>query len=184
MGLPNALLLGLAAGLFEAVPVVGPALGALPAVAVALSLGPAQVGWVIAATAVIQLLENTILVPRVMRHAVGVNPVVTLLSLVAFGQLFGFAGALLAIPLAAVLQLLIDRLVLNGKAKEVQPPSGRDRLSVLRYEARELAVDARRRQREKDGDTTDEADHIEDKLEALATEIDALLARAEQGGRP
>jgi predicted PurR-regulated permease PerM len=176
IGLPHALVLALAAGLFEAVPVVGPVLGALPALVVALSLGPAATGWVVAATVLIQVVENVVLVPRVMRRAVGVNPVVTLLSLVGFGQLFGMPGAMLAIPIAAVVQLLLDRLVLHGR--EPMALDGRDRLSVLRAEAQELAQDARNQLRGKPADLIDDGETFEDTLEALATDLDALLAQA------
>jgi predicted PurR-regulated permease PerM len=181
LGLPNALLLGLAAGLFEAVPVVGPALGALPAVAVALTLGPTQALGVLVATAVIQLLENTVLVPRVMGRTVGVNPVVTLLSLAAFSRLFGVPGALMAIPMAAVFQLLLDRLVVGPGAVETQSPEGRGRASVLRYTARELVADARKLLREKPQELADSTDGVEDTIEALATDLDSLLARAVPG---
>jgi predicted PurR-regulated permease PerM len=181
LGLPNALLLALAAGLFEAVPVVGPALGALPAVAVALTLGPDKVIGVLAVTAVIQLVENTILVPRVMGRTVGVNPVVTLLSLAAFSRIFGLPGALLAIPLAAVFQVLLDRFVLGPAAADTEAPAGRGRASVLRYEARELVADARKLLREKPADLPDASDGVEDSIEALAADLDSLLARALPG---
>jgi predicted PurR-regulated permease PerM len=57
--------------------------------------------WVIVATLVIQQIENSLLVPRIMRKAVGINPFVSLLSIFAFSSLFGIAGALMAIPMAA-----------------------------------------------------------------------------------
>jgi predicted PurR-regulated permease PerM len=178
IGLPNALLLGLAAALFEAVPVVGPALGALPAIVVALSVDPVKAVGVLAATAAIQILENTILVPRVMGHAVGVNPVVTLLALAAFGGLFGLPGALMAIPLAAVIQLLLDRFVLGPRAVEAQALPGRGRVSVLRYEARQVVADARSLLRHKPEAVPDDGDGVEDAIEALAADLDSLLARA------
>ena len=53
------------------------------------------------------------LVPRVMRKAVGVNPFVSLLAIFAFSSLFGIAGALMAIPMAAIIQLLLDRFVFH-----------------------------------------------------------------------
>jgi predicted PurR-regulated permease PerM len=74
IGLPNALVLALVAGVMEAVPMVGPLLGAIPASVIALSISPSKLIWVIVATVVIQQLENSVLVPRVMRRAVGVNP--------------------------------------------------------------------------------------------------------------
>src|SRR4030067_340370 len=66
IGLPNALVLAFVAGLLEAVPMVGPLLGAIPAALVALSIAPSKLVWVIVATIVIQLMENNLLVPRVM----------------------------------------------------------------------------------------------------------------------
>ena len=94
IGLPNALVLALLAGVLEAVPMIGPLLGAIPAALVALSIAPSKLVWVIVATLVIQQLENTVLVPRVMRKAVGVNPFVSLLAIFAFSSFFGIAGAL------------------------------------------------------------------------------------------
>jgi predicted PurR-regulated permease PerM len=67
IGLPNALVLALVAGLLEAVPLVGPLLGAIPAAVIALSISPSKLVWVIVATLVIQQVENIVLVPRVMR---------------------------------------------------------------------------------------------------------------------
>jgi predicted PurR-regulated permease PerM len=184
IGLPYALLLALVAGLFEAIPVVGPALGVLPALLVALALDPTKAVWVLAVFAGIQALENVFLVPRVMGHTVGVSPVVTLLALVAFGTLFGLAGALLAIPLAAIIQLLLDRYVLTKRPVEEAPPPGRDRLSVLRYEAQELVADARNQLREKSGlALDDQSDAVEDAIEALAADIDSLLAREAPNGQ-
>lgn len=182
IGLPYALLLAIIAGLFEAIPVVGPALGVLPAVLVAFAIDPTRAVWVLGLYAGIQALENTFLVPRVMGRTVGVSPVVTLLALVGFGTLFGLPGALLAIPLAAILQLLLDRYVLARRPVEDAPPPGRDRLSVLRYEAQELVADARKQLREKSTlDLDDQSDVIEDAIEALAADIDSMLARDDEG---
>ena len=69
---------------------------------------------VVAATAIIQMLENAVLVPRIMKHSMGVNPIIVLLSLIAFSSVFGFVGALLALPLAAIIQLLVSRVVLTA----------------------------------------------------------------------
>jgi predicted PurR-regulated permease PerM len=114
IGLPYLLVLAIFAGVMELVPIFGPALGAIPAFLVALSIDPTKAIWVVVATAIIQLLENAVLVPRIMRHSMGVNPIIVLLSLIAFGSVFGFAGALLALPLAAIIQLLISRVVLTA----------------------------------------------------------------------
>jgi predicted PurR-regulated permease PerM len=178
LGIPNALLLGLAAGILEVVPVVGPALGAVPAVLVALSSDPSKVIWVVAAAGAIQLLENTVLVPRIMDRTVGVHPVVSLLSLAAFGKLFGLPGALMAIPLAAVIQLVLDRFVLSQATPETKPFDGRGELSVVRYSVQELVQDVRKQLREKPQDSEHADDTVEDAIEALALELDSVLARA------
>lgn len=178
IGLPNALVLALMAGLMEAVPMIGPLLGAIPAALVALSIAPEKLIWVIVATIVIQQLENSLLVPRVMRRAVGVNPFVTLLALFAFSSLFGIAGALMAIPIAAIIQLLLNRFVFHPSTMESEVSAGRDYASRLRYEAQALAQDLRKQARlTKAGSdlTVNHIDHVMDEIETIATDLDALL---------
>ena len=84
IGLPYTLVLALIAGFMEMVPIVGPALGAVPALLAALSTDPDKVIWVLIATGLIQMMENALLVPRVMKNSMGVNPIIILLSLVGF----------------------------------------------------------------------------------------------------
>lgn len=181
IGLPNALVLALIAGMLEAVPMIGPLLGAIPAALVALSIAPDRLIWVIVATVVIQQLENSLLVPRVMRKAVGVNPFVTLLALFAFSSLFGIAGALMAIPMAAIIQLLLDRFVFHPAAMEPEVSAGRDYASRLRYEAQDLAQDLRKQARLKKGGSdlsVNQIDRVMDEIETITTDLDALLAQA------
>lgn len=181
IGLPYVLVLALVAGVMEAVPLIGPLLGAVPAALVALSLGPDKLIWVILATVVIQQLENSILVPRVMRKAVGVNPFVTLLALFAFGSLLGVAGALMAIPIAAIVQLILNRFVFDPEAKEPVITDGRNYADRLRYEAQALAQDlsnqARHTQKGSDQDVR-QRDQVMDEIEAIAIDLDMLLARS------
>jgi len=179
MGLPHALLLGVIAGVLEIVPIIGPILGALPAVVVALSYDPSKLIWVIAAIAVIQFSENNLLVPRIMDKTVGVNPVVSLLAFAAFSSLFGLAGAILAIPIAVLIQILLDRFLLGPDALVQPSPQGRDRLSLLRYEAQRLAQDVRKQVRVKEGDLVEEEDEVEDAIEAIVNDLDSVLAKAE-----
>jgi predicted PurR-regulated permease PerM len=182
IGLPNALVLALMAGVLEAVPMIGPTIGAVPAALVALSIAPGKLGWVIIATAIIQQLENSLLVPRVMRKAVGVNPFVTLLAIFAFGSLFGIAGALMAIPLAAIIQLLLDHFVFHPATKEPEVSAGRDYTSRLRYEAQDLAQDLRKQARlKKEGSDlrVKQIDKVMDEIETITTDLDALLAQAD-----
>jgi len=178
IGLPYALLLAVFAGIMEAVPIFGPILGAVPALLIALSIGPAKALWVVAATLVIQELENHLLVPRVMKRSVGVNSLVTLLALLAFTSVLGLMGALLAIPMAAIIQLFINRFVLTPAQTQVQTADGRDQLSRLRYEAQELTLDVRKQLRENEHIDGDEQ-QVVDALEEIAIALDQLLSQSE-----
>jgi predicted PurR-regulated permease PerM len=179
IGLPNALVLALIAGVLEAVPMIGPLLGAIPAALVALSIAPGKLIWVIVATVVIQQLENTLLVPRIMKKAVGVNPFVTLLALFAFSTLFGLAGALMAIPIAAMIQLALNHFVFQQATVEMEVSEGRDYASRLRYEAQDLVQDLRKQARRKKRGSDlkiKQLEQVMDEIETLTTNLDALLA--------
>jgi predicted PurR-regulated permease PerM len=185
IGLPNALVLALLAGVLEAVPLIGPLLGAIPAAVIALSISPSKLVWVIVATLVIQQVENSLLVPRVMRKAVGVNPFVSLLAIFAFSSLFGIAGALMAIPTAAIIQLLLDRFVFHPGTMESEVSTGRDYASRLRYEAQDLAQDLRKQARlKKEGSDLiiKQTDQVMDEIEAITTDLDSLLAQVNTPG--
>ena len=138
IGLPYTLVLAIFAGVLEMVPIFGPALGAVPALLVALSVDPSKAIWVVVATAVIQLLENAILVPRIMKNAMGVNPIIVLLSLIAFSSVFGIAGALLALPLAAIIQLFVSRVVLTAAEANKQSQAREVQVQALANESQTL----------------------------------------------
>lgn len=181
IGLPNAFVLALVAGLLEAVPIIGPLLGAIPAAIVALSIAPDKLIWVIVATVVIQQLENSLLVPRVMSKAVGVNPFVTLLALFAFSSFYGIAGAIMAIPIAATIQLVLNYFVFHPTATEADASPGRDYASRLRYEAQDLAQDLRKQARLRKRGTElgiKQIDQVMDEIETITTDLDALLVQA------
>jgi predicted PurR-regulated permease PerM len=187
IGLPNALGLALVMGVFEAIPMIGPTLGAIPAVLVAFSTSPEQALWVLGVVVVIQVLENNLLVPRVMNQSVGVNPVVSILSIAAFGALFGVGGAILAIPLAAMLQIVLSRLLFQLPTPEqlvavaqTATSTNRSAASKLRLQAQELLVDVRKGVPEQDGDADPEFEKVQDNLEAIALKVEGLLRRAEQ----
>ena len=187
IGLPNALVLALIAGVLEALPMIGPLLGAIPAALVALAIAPDKLIWVIVATIVIQQLENSLLVPRIMSKAVGVNPFVTLLAIFAFSSLFNIAGALMAIPMAAIIQLLLHRFVFHPTAAEPDVATGRDYASRLRYETQDLVQDLRKQARLKKGGSTlrvKQIDQVMDEIEAITTDLDTLLAQVHISGAP
>jgi hypothetical protein len=140
---------------------------------------------VVAGTVVIQQLENNLLVPRVMRKAVGVNPFVSLLAIFAFSSLFGIAGALMAIPIAAIIQLLLDRFVFQRVEIEQEQSTGRDEASRLRYEAQDLAQDLRKQARlTKVGSDLNikQIDQVMDEIETITVDLDALLAQVTSQG--
>jgi predicted PurR-regulated permease PerM len=179
IGLPYALLLAIFSGFMEAVPIVGPILGAIPALLLVISSEPTKAVWVIVATILIQGLENYLLVPRVMKQSVGVNPLVILLALAAFTSLLGLAGALLAIPIAAIIQLFVNRFIIPSGEIEIGMSKGRGQLSLLRYETQDLAWDIRKQLREKEG-SEGFSEEIVDSLEAIANHLDQILSVAEQ----
>jgi predicted PurR-regulated permease PerM len=185
IGLPNVLVLALVVGVMEAVPLVGPLLGALPAALVALSISPSKLLWVVLVTVIIHQSENYLLAPRIMRKAVGVNPFVSLLAFLAFGSLFGLGGVLMAIPLTAIIQLLLDRFVFKSEPMESEASPGRDNVSRLRYETQELAQGMRKQARLKKFGSdrkVKQVDQVMDEIEAITTDLDALLAQVHTPG--
>ncbi len=110
LGLENPLLLGVIAGLAEAVPLVGPALGAVPALFVALTSDSPEKALLVAVVYVaIQLLEGNVLVPIVMRSSIGVPPFVVVSALLIGAAVAGIVGAFLALPIAAALVVILER---------------------------------------------------------------------------
>lgn len=110
LGLPYALPLALLAGLLEIVPTVGPIISAIPAAIVGLTISPTVAFTVIVLYIFIQMVENQLLVPKVMQKAVGLNPVIVILSIVIGANLLGVSGALLAIPFVSFLIVLVKSI--------------------------------------------------------------------------
>ncbi len=104
LGVPFALTLGLLAGIFGLIPIIGPILGAVPGVLVALSNDPGQIIWVIVAYTAVQLIENNLLSPRIHGKAVRLHPVLIMAILVIASQLMGIWGVLIGVPLTAVMR--------------------------------------------------------------------------------
>jgi predicted PurR-regulated permease PerM len=102
LGVPYALVLGVFAGLAELIPMLGPILGAVPAVLVAIFQPFPLVLWVVLAFIVIQQLESNLLVPRISGHAVGLHPLAAMLALLVGFEVAGVVGALFAVPLAGI----------------------------------------------------------------------------------
>jgi predicted PurR-regulated permease PerM len=123
IGLPYWLLIGAFAGVVELIPVVGPLAAGALAVGVGLT-----VSWQTALAAglavlVVRLVEDYLVIPRVLGDAVGLTPLVVLVSVTACGLLFGGFAVILAIPLAAVIATLIDVIVRDKDPAEEDVPA-------------------------------------------------------------
>jgi predicted PurR-regulated permease PerM len=106
MGVPFFYVLALISAIGELIPVVGPILAAIPAVAVAATVSLQKVLLVIVFFVLQQQFENHVLVPKVMQRQVGVSPVAVIVALLIGGNLLGIVGAILAVPTTAILQVL------------------------------------------------------------------------------
>jgi len=191
IGLPNVLVLAVLAGLLEAVPLIGPILSVVPAVIVALPLGLPTVLSVVGFAVVLQLVENNVLVPRIMRHAVGVSPLVSILAILVFGTLYGVSGVLVAIPMTAVIQVLLDSTLIN--AEPVGEPQGladgpwpglRRRVGALRQQARRRL----RARTSRMGIDPGTADHVVDaadqQIEVAVARVETIISVAEETSAP
>ena len=110
LGVSFALPLAVIAGVLEIVPTIGPILSAIPAIIVAFNISPLLGALVAISYFFIQLFENNFLVPRIMQRAVGLNPIVIIISIIVGGKLLGIAGALLAIPFVSLLFVVYKNL--------------------------------------------------------------------------
>lgn len=123
IGLPYWILVGAFAGIVEIVPVIGP----LSAGAVAIGVG-LTVSWELALAAgvivlVVRLLEDYLVIPKVLGDAVGLSPLLVLVSVTAVAILFGGFAVLLAIPLAAVIATLVSVILLDKDPAEEKVPT-------------------------------------------------------------
>lgn len=115
VGVPFAIPLALWAGIADLIPQFGSYLGAAPAVVVAFFESPARGVIVLVYFIVYQQFENYWLVPRVMKDAVDLSPAAVIISTLIGGGLLGFAGALLALPVAATLKVVIEDVWLEKR---------------------------------------------------------------------
>jgi predicted PurR-regulated permease PerM len=111
IGVPYALVLALIAAIGELIPVVGPLLAALPAIAVAFSVSPSTALVATIFFFVQQQIENNLLVPKIMEKQVGVSAITVMIALMIGASLQGIVGALLAVPTAAIIQVLVQDLL-------------------------------------------------------------------------
>lgn len=108
LGVPYALTLAVWGGLTEVIPYIGPWLGLVPALIIAFTISPVKGLLVLLAFVAIQQLEAQFLAPKIMGKAVGLSPVIIILSLLAGAKLMGILGVIIAVPVAAALAVIIQ----------------------------------------------------------------------------
>lgn len=108
LGVELALVLGIFAGLTNIIPYFGPLIGALPAVLIALLTSKLLALKVIIAFGVIQQLESSVISPKILGDRVGLHPLFVILVVLAGGQLYSLIGIILAVPVSAILKVIIE----------------------------------------------------------------------------
>jgi predicted PurR-regulated permease PerM len=117
MGVPYFYVIALIAAIGETIPIVGPVIGGVTAVAVSLTVSPKLALIVGAYFLALHQLEANVLVPKIMERSVGVSPVAVLVALLVGGSLMGLAGAILAIPTAALLSVIVEEIAADREAR-------------------------------------------------------------------
>lgn len=121
LGVPYALALALLAGFLELIPVIGPILAGIPAVLLGFTQSLLLGVLVLILYIVIQQLENHLLVPNIMRRAIGLNPLTTIIAVLIGAKLAGVLGIILAVPVATILSVFFSDLVPAGRESEELP---------------------------------------------------------------
>jgi predicted PurR-regulated permease PerM len=119
LGVPYALPLAIFAAFGELIPIVGPIVSAVPALAIALIEGPWQFWAVLALFIVIQQVENYVLVPRVMGKKVSVSPLAVFVAFLIGATLLGIVGAIIAVPAVAIVQVLFEEMFVTRRERRL-----------------------------------------------------------------
>lgn len=118
LGIPSPVALALIAGIAEIVPYLGPFIGAIPALLVALTLGIWPAVWTVCAYLIVHLVEGYIAAPLIERRFVTIPPALILLGLVAAELIFGTGGIVLAAPMTVVLFVLVKMLYVDNPLEQ------------------------------------------------------------------
>ena len=141
-GVPFAGVLGLWVAFADLIPMVGATLGAIPTIAVAFLASPGKGVAALIFYVVYQQLENHILQPTIMSRTVDINPLAVLVSVLVGVQLFGLVGALLAIPAAGVLQVILRNVYDEREGRlKLEPTVGPDEVPISALPAAEHVHD-------------------------------------------
>jgi predicted PurR-regulated permease PerM len=117
LGVDYPLVLGLLATLTETIPIVGPIIGAIPAILLAYIAAPALAVKVIIFYILIQQIENHLIVPNIMGHTIDLHPILVVVSLLIGGHIYGVVGMMLAVPVTALLRVIIRHLWYYGESR-------------------------------------------------------------------
>lgn len=115
LGVDYPMVWGLLATCTEMIPIIGPIIGALPAILLAYLADPSLAAKVIIFYIVIHQLENHIIVPNVMGHVIDLHPVLVIISLLIGGKLLGIIGMIIAVPVAALLKVIVQQFWLTER---------------------------------------------------------------------
>ena len=126
VGVPAALALGLIMGFLEVIPFIGPIMGSIPILIMALSAGPDTALLALAVILVVQQAEGSLITPLVQKKVVSLPPAVTVFGVITGGLLFGPAGLLFAAPLLVVVFVLVKRLYVEEALDTPTYVPGRD----------------------------------------------------------
>lgn len=111
IGMKYPLALGMIGGLANIIPYFGPYIGAVPAVAVALTVSPMKAVWTIVVFIIAQQIDNSFISPKMMEGRLGLHPVATIFAVLAGGEFFGIPGMLFAVPVMAILRVIFNKTV-------------------------------------------------------------------------
>ncbi|MCH8869021.1 MAG: AI-2E family transporter [Chloroflexi bacterium] len=121
LGVKFAIILAVVAGVFELVPIIGPWLGAIPGIVVVLATSPEKFFWVVLVYFGVQLLENSLLVPRIQSRALHVHPVLILVVIIVGSEVAGLWGVILGPPLVVAGKEVFDYFVEEWSSTEITP---------------------------------------------------------------
>lgn len=116
VGIPYALSLAIFAGVMEIIPYIGPIISAIPGVLLGFMISPLTGLLALLVYVIVQQFENHIIIPQVMKKAVGLNPIVVILALLVGAKLGGALGAILAVPIATAIGLFVGDLFEKNKS--------------------------------------------------------------------
>lgn len=136
IGLDFAVLLGVIIGIFEFIPSIGPILGAIPALIVAVIQSPITALWTLLVIFIVQQVENLFLVPRVAGKSVRLHPALVMFVLVIGNETLGLWGMVIAVPVTAILRDVFKYLYLRFSDEPVSPQEalGRVRTETMRLD--------------------------------------------------